>query len=58
MKLLFGNLPDEELGFFTKSLEEARGLLAPLLLQRYPYVGTSTWLDGEGDAALDSSGPR
>ncbi len=60
LKLLFGNLPDEEVGLFTKSLEEARGLFAPLLLQRYPYVGHPTWIDDEGDAAPDSArrGPR
>lgn len=55
LKMLFGNLPEEELAFFTESLEKARGLFAPLLLQRYPYVGHPLWIDGEGDAAAADS---
>lgn len=55
LKLLFGNLLDEEVKLFTKSLPEARGLFAPLLLQRYPYVGHPAWIDDEGDAAPASS---
>ncbi len=51
LRMLFGNLPDEELASFTNSLQDARGLFAPLLLQRYPYVGHPTWIDDEGDAA-------
>lgn len=50
LKMLLSNLPDNEVGLFTKSLQQARGLVAPLLLQRHPYVGNPTWMDDEGDA--------
>lgn len=51
LKLLFANLPKEELSSFTNSLHEARGLFAPLLFQRYPYVGHPTWIDDDEEAA-------
>jgi hypothetical protein len=50
LELLFDNLPKEESASFMNSLQEARGLFAPLILQRYPYVGNPTWIDDEGDA--------
>ncbi|MGY1988350.1 hypothetical protein ACI792_19210 [Blastococcus sp. SYSU DS0669] len=55
MKLAFANVSDEDRRFLTQSIDGARMLAAPLILQRYRYVAHSPWLDGEDDATVRPS---
>ncbi|MGY1825203.1 hypothetical protein [Blastococcus sp. SYSU DS0541] len=48
LRLAFVNLSEEDRQLFTKSISGARGLFAPLLLQRYRYVEQPPWLDEPG----------
>lgn len=43
--MALGSLSSEDRRRFTESLEEARSLVAPLILQRYRYVAHVPWLD-------------
>jgi hypothetical protein len=56
LKLAFANVSDEDRRFLTRSIDGARMLAAPLILQRYRYVAHSPWLDGgEDDATVRPS---
>lgn len=46
LKMVLGSISAEERRQFTHSLDGARLLLKPLILQRYRYVGLPPWLDG------------
>lgn len=50
LKMVLGSAPAEEGRQFTRSLNEARLLLGPLIFQRHPYVGDPPWLDEGEDA--------
>jgi hypothetical protein len=50
LKMVLGSISAEDRRRFTHSLDGARFLLGPLILQRHPYVGHPPWLDGGEDA--------
>jgi hypothetical protein len=49
LKLAFASVSNEDRRLFTESLDGARMLAAPVILQRYRYAEHSTWFDIECD---------